>query len=765
MKELLLWCCLSGCCLSAVQAQLTGTLKGSVTDESGPIPFAHVGLLPAGKTTVADPEGKFQLLAVTPGDYQLVITAVGFRKWVQTVRIAANKNTELPPIQLSESTLGLDEVVVTGNLQEKAVLNSAVKVEVIPSEFLFKSIAPTNLMEGLSLINGVQEVVSCGVCFTNSISINGLPGPYTAVLMDGTPMFGNLASVYGLNGIPSQIIDRIEVIKGPNSTLYGSEAMAGVINIITKKAGEQPAFSLDQMITSHLESFTNATASLKSKRADGYVGVNYGYVNLFEDDNKDGFSDLVNFDRLSVFSKWNLKRKSGQAFTVAAKYYFEDRRNGVKEFLQNRNYRELRGSDSVYGESILTRRAELFGTYHLAGLKNVRSDFSFSHHQQDSYYGADHYVAEQQIGFANLIWQPTLGKLPFTIGTTLRYQGYDDNTLATEQAAENGTVSNQPQRQFIPGIFAQTEWAASSKWVIMPGLRVDHYEAHGPIFSPRMSLKFSPGQWSSFRLNTGTGFRVVNLFTEDHAFISGQREVEIAENLQPEKSVNLAVNFNHIYSAGNGQGMLDIDAYYTYFTNKIVVDYSQPQKIIYQNATDNTLTKGVSFSVNHNFMQPLSFTLGGNWQQVTQEVTLPSGERAIQSVPFAPQWSGNATLSYEWKRQQLSVSYTLQATGPMTLPEVYDLTESGETAVTSRPTQSEAFALHTLQVVKGWQKRRWELYAGIQNIFDFKQPYSPLVGYNDPNFATGFSPQFDTSYAYAPLHGREFYLGIRFRTR
>ena len=113
---------------------------------------------------------------------------------------------------------GLDEVVVSGTLKESYVTASPVKVEVITDDLLEKTTNPVNLVKALNLINGVQEVVSCGVCYTNNISVNGLPGQYTAILIDGSPIYGNLASVYGLNGIPRQAIDRIEVIKGPNST-------------------------------------------------------------------------------------------------------------------------------------------------------------------------------------------------------------------------------------------------------------------------------------------------------------------------------------------------------------------------------------------------------------------------------------------------------------------------------------------------------------------------------------------------------------------
>jgi outer membrane receptor for ferrienterochelin and colicins len=188
---------------------------------------------------------------------------MGYKSYFKEIEIKNNESINVGEIGLNEDIFGLNEIVVTGTMKETYIANSPIKVDIITSKYLEKTTSPTNLVEAISMVNGVQEVVACGVCFTNNISINGLPGPYTAVLVDGAPMFGNLASVYGLNGIPTTVIDRFEVIKGPSSTLYGSAAVAGVINIITKKPEDQPLFALDLMGTSHLESFGNLSFSPK----------------------------------------------------------------------------------------------------------------------------------------------------------------------------------------------------------------------------------------------------------------------------------------------------------------------------------------------------------------------------------------------------------------------------------------------------------------------------------------------------------------------
>lgn len=746
--------------LTVEQLTAQNIIKGKVDSGNEPIIGATVQIQGTEIGAVVDVSGRYLIEYSATGNVKLEVRAVGYKPQTRTISLSQNGVVTLN-FELEESSLGLDEVVITGTMQPKFITDSPVKVEVITSDYLntFTPAAASSIVEGIKLVNGIQEVTACGVCFTNSISINGLPGPYTAVLMDGTPIYGNLASVYGLNGIPSMIIDRFEVIKGPSSTLYGSEAVAGVINIITKDPAKQPKLSVDVMGTSHLESFGNLAGTIKGSSATGFIGLNYAYINDFDDENGDGFGDNINLDRYSLFTKWNMHRKSGKKFTIAGKYYYEDRRNGVEEYLANRNYKEIRGDNEIYGESIYTNRAEIFGTYHFPLSGNVRLDYSLSAHDQNSYYGADFYKAEQQIGFANLIWDKSLDNHNLLVGLTNRVQRYDDNTLATRDSSLVG-IKNKPDNQFIPGIFVQDEWDMTDNFTLLLGGRLDHYNQHGAIFSPRVNFKYKLSEWTSVRTNLGTGFRIVNLFTEDHAFVTGQRTVEIEGELKPERSYNSSINLNHVYSLGDGQGMIDVDAYYTYFTNKIIPNYDDPSTIVYANTEGHAITKGLGFNINHDFFGPLAMSLGFNWQEVTQTEPNTDGTMITTPVEFAQEYSGVITVNYEIKKWGLSAGYTARITGPMALPEVYDLDDSGNPKAESRPTRSEPFSFHNIQLTKNF-KGNWSIYTGVQNIFDYRQSISPLVGYNDPNASIGFSDSFDTSYAFAPIHGREVYLGVK----
>ncbi|MBI1317165.1 TonB-dependent receptor plug domain-containing protein [bacterium] len=699
-----------------------------------------------------DSTGTLVIGSLPEGRHRLHVASVGYHAQTLTVSFPL----ERPLTLVLQASGDLNAITVTGTLNEVRVRDAPVKAEVLSAQRIDVLLprVSSSLIDAIPLVNGVREVVACGVCGTNSISINGLPGPYTAVLIDGMPVYGNLAAVYGLNGIPASAIDRIEVIKGPNSTLYGSEALAGVVNIVTLSPERQPLLSADFMATSHAELFGGLTWAPQWGKVPVLFSYNGTYANHFVDQDGDGFSDAPHLDRHSIFAKANIAGAGKRNSSVAVRYSYEDRRNGVSDFLDHRAYLDLRGNDSIYGESIVTRRWELFSSLWLWSAQDVKLDLSLSRHDQDSYYGADFYRAYQNIAFVNLTRNRVYGAHRILTGLGYRLQGYNDNTSATETSEG----ADKADLQSIPGLFAEDEWNIDSNWVLLTGMRVDYYRRHGWIASPRLNLKYAPTPNSVFRLNTGTGFRIVNLFTEDHAFVSGQREIVIAEELNPERSLSGNLNYNQQYTLSRGFGSIDVDVFYTHFFNKIAPDYSDPNTIVYANSPGFARTAGLGLNWNHSFAFPISWTLGGMLQSAQISEMNEDGKTTLSDLEFAPNWSGIFTLSY--RRSGWSLGYTASITGPMKLPTVYDLDAQGNPLPDPRPTRSPVFARHTVQVQ--WNLRPdWMLYGGIQNLFDQIQSISPLVGYNDPNHPSGFSPYFDTSYAYAAGHGREFYLGLR----
>jgi len=736
---------------------MSQNITGTILCNNNPVPFAHIIIANTNTGATSNMLGQFAIKhEVNEQEVTLIISALGYEKLKKTISFTNKESIDLGTIEIKEDVLGLEEVVISASLEETYVRDSPVKTTVISGKMIQKFMPAQNLVETLGLINGVEEVVACGVCYTNSISINGLQGPYTALLIDGSPIFGNLAAVYGLNGIPTGIVERVEVIRGPNSTLYGSEAMAGVINIITKKPGNEPRFSTEIKAGTLGTSNANMALSSTVKKWSSFTGVNTATAHGFIDKNNDGFADRPDFERISLFSKWNLSRDKNREMSIAARYYQEDRRSGVTQYLDN--HRQLRGNDSVYGESIITNRAELFGSYDFKSSENFRLDYSLSYHHQSSYYGDVLYEAEQQTAFTNFTWRKPLKRHFLLAGVSLRQQFYSDNTAATA----NGSV---PENQFIPGIFFQDEWKATRKVTILLGNRLDYYTAHGIIWSPRISAKYEVSDWTTIRLNSGTGFRTVNLFTEDHAFVSGQRQVEIAEQLRPEQSYNATLGINHIYKVKEQNGTIEVDVFYNHFTNKIIPDYSETGKIIYRNSRGFAESFGAGINLNHQFNFPLNVRAGFNAQQVSRTELTEENLPQRQNIEFAPRYTSILLVAYTHRPTGIDFSYTTRVTGPMQLPEVFDTDEFGEPLPYPRATLSKPFALHNVQITRKFKKFNLEVFGGIQNLLNYRQTESPLVGYNDPNAAPGFGDHFDTVYTYAPLVGREFFVGLRWHSK
>lgn len=655
-------------------------------------------------------------------------------------------------IQLQSLIETLDKVVVTGTRKPYRLTKSPVKTEVVSFTKLIETFSPINLVEGVSMVSGLQEVVACGVCGTNSISINGMDGAYTAVLMDGMPIYGNLAAVYGLNGIPSSIIQEVEVVKGPASTLYGTEAVAGVINVRTKDISRLPKLSLNLMTTQHAELFFDMSF-LKFNLGDwsGYTSYYYGRAGEYHDENNDGFDDLVNYDQHTVFQKLQYQISPHKTFRLSAKFLSEDRYNGTKEFVQG-DVNALRGSSSVYGESIRTLRGEVIGGLDLTDFGDTRLDFSSSYHNQDSYYGDVQYDAQQVVSNVNLTHNIDFDQHNLMLGTSFRQDFYDDNTAAT-RTIEGG---NKAQSTLTPATFAEHDWQWSDTWSMLSGLRLDVHSEHGLIWSPRLNLKWNATPLWVWRLNLGTGFKQVNLFTEDHAFISGQRKVIIEEEIQPERTVNAIFNMNKVFHFDHFSLTFDTDIYYTYFSNKIEPNYDTQSEIRYKNLDGYAYSQGVNMDMGMQFYNSLAIKAGGNIQKSRLV------ESTVESpILFTPNWSAFSSVSYTlpfWAG--FNVSLTSRFVGETPLIQATDFNPISGKFDLVRPIQSKPYQVHTIQFNQSWQDIN--VYLGVRNIGDFTQRFSPLYGYDVRSSSRGFENTFNTDYAYGPMEGRELYVGLRY---
>ena len=453
---------------SMVQAAMaqTATVSGKIIAEGEPVEFASVSLVGTSFCVSADSLGVYKITNLPAGNYTMRVTCIGFEKAQKTVTLQNGEKLTLN-FDLTNYANNLNEVVITGTMKEVSRLESPVPVEVYTPAFFKKNPTPS-ICEALQNVNGVRPQMNCNVCNTGDIHINGLEGPYTMVLLDGMPIVSSLSTVYGLSGIPNSLVERIEIVKGPASSLYGSEAVGGLINIITKKPQNAPLVSADIFGTSWGE--YNADLGLKlnaGKKASVLTGINYFNFQNKVDKNKDNFTDMTLQNRISIFQKWNFDRKENRIFSLAGRYMYEDRWGGDVRW--NKSFR---GSDSIYGESIYTKRWEILGNYQLPTQEKLMLSFSYNDHDQNSRYGTTVYNAQQKIGFSQLTWDKKIGRNDFLVGAALRFSYYDDSTPATA-TADPIAPENVPQKTWLPGVFVQDEISVSDKHKVLLGFRYD----------------------------------------------------------------------------------------------------------------------------------------------------------------------------------------------------------------------------------------------------------------------------------------------------
>jgi len=740
------------------EAQQKGVLTGKVVDESGaPLEFVNVGIRKISLGGITDESGSFIVQNVPLGTHLLTASLIGFEPQQTRVEITRNKLSPTYNFILSESAASLGEVVVTGTMKEVSKLDSPVPVEVYSAKF-FRANPTPSIFESLQNVNGVRPQINCNVCNTGDIHINGLEGPYTMVLIDGMPIVSGLSTVYGLTGIPQALIERIEIVKGPASTLYGSEAVGGLINIITKKPASAPLVSADVFSTDWGDVNTDLGLRYKlTEKTQGLLGVNYfNYQNPL-DKNGDGFTDVTLQNRISIFNKLNFDRKSGKNFSIAGRYVYEDRWGGEMDWTS-----EYRGGDEIYAESIYTNRWEMFGVYQLPVDELINFQFSTNGHSQNSVYGDSPFIADQYIGFGQMTWNKPLEHHDLLFGMAYRYTFYDDNTPATTAA----NSMNEPSVTHLPGAFLQDEITFNDTHKLLLGMRYDYNSLHGGILSPRINYKWtSDNKNNVVRMSVGNGYRVANVFTEDHAALTGAREVVFDGELDPETSWNANLNVvKKIYTASQVFISLDGSAFYTYFNNAILPDYeTDPNKIIYGNLDGYAVSKGASLNVEMSWVNGLNIIAGGTLMDVSvteNDVTY----RQLLTERFSGVWS----IGYTIPSIGLTVDYTGNLYGPMRLPLLG--------ALDDRAGYSPWYSLQNLQLSKRLTSK-WEMYGGVKNLLDFTPAANSIARAFDPfdrNVVFGGDGQvvptpenptaltFDPSYVYAPNQGRRAFLGVRF---
>ena len=724
-------------------------ITGKVFSEGKPLQSASVFVMDTNTGVTTNEEGQFSIYISNIANPRLVISYLGYKSQIKSIR---SETTDLGIIEL-EWDNKLEEVVVSGTLKPVSKNDSPVPIEVYGQNF-FKANPTATVFEALENVNGIRPQLNCSICSTGEIRINGQEGSYTMVMIDGLPIVSGLSTVYGFSGIPQALIERIEIVKGPASSLFGSEAVAGVINLITQLPENSSKLSVDSFVSSWGEVNTDLAYKYSlSKKTTGLLGVNYFNYSYPIDKNEDGFTDLTMQNRISIFNKFNHVNK----FSIATRFVYEDRWGGQMNWLPI-----YRGGDTVYGESIYTRRFELFGKYQFN--KNLIFQFSFNDHNQNSAYGNTIFNADQTIGFGQIIWNKKIVNNELLLGLAYRYTRYDDDTTAT---FNDLSQQNQASITHLPGILIQNQTQINANNTLLLGFRYDRNSIHGNIFTPRINYKINNDDKSStLRLSTGTGYRVTQVFTEQHAALTGAREVVLLEDLNPERSWNANLNFVQKFFLKKGAIIdFDLSLFTTHFSNKIIPDYdTDPNKIIYDNLDGRSISNGLSLNANLLVQGGLRVNLGATYIDTYAE------ENGIKTMPYLTErFQGVWKVEKKWIPNDLILDFTGTFTGRMRLPTLGDLDP--------RPSYSDPFSILNIQLTKIWNNSV-ESYGGIKNILNFTparnsiarsfDPFDRQVAFDGsgnalPTPDNPYALTFDPTYVYTSNQGIRFFFGLRLK--
>lgn len=720
------------------------TVKGKVTNSSKE-PLAGASVYWPGPTigTVTDSTGFFELQIIQDPVKKLVISFVGHQS--DTITIT---NQNFIEVMLNE-TKQLGEVVVRGQRRPGIYISeiNPIKTEVI-TQVELKKAACCDLAGCFETQASVQPQTTNVITNSKELRILGLSGVYNQVLIDGMPLIQGLSSTYGISSIPGTLVDNIYVSKGANSVLQGYESISGQINVETRDPDKTYKLLLNVYSNNFMEKHFNANYAFKKNKWSNLTALHTVQpANRIDRDN-DKFMDLPLLTRYMVFNKWKYgnDRDWGWSSRIGIRYLNEQRIGGQTFF----NAENDKGTTNAYGQTVNIQQPELWTkTSYLFNHNNKITLIASTFYQnQKSFFGTTKYTANQTNVYANLQYE-LLYKERHTLktGISFRHLSLNENIAFTANPLNRTYAGNYKRTENIPGIFAENifNWKGDKiAWIT--GIRADVHNQFGTYVTPRTLLKYEFREGSTIRASVGTGWRTVNLFSENIDLLVSSRDIVFTEQLKPERAVNYGANFTQKFDSKNAEGYISIDYYRTQFQNQIFPDYdTDPTKAIVSNFTGTSISDGFQVEAYAKFFGRFEAKAAYRYLDVYRQI---NGKKLV--LPFNPAYKVLSTLSYKPLSSKWHLDVNMHWYGEQHLPNT-----ASNPVEFQRPAKSKPYTLINAQFTKAWKK--FEVYAGCENIFDFRQK-QPIISWQNP-----FSPYFDASSVWGPTRGREIYIGARFR--
>ena len=717
------------------------------------VPFLVVSLKGTTVGTSTADSGHYFLEHLPEGDFVLQVSGVGYKTAYKEITLKDGVALEVN-FYVEEDNVMLDGVVVSANRSETARMMAPTLVNVVNME-TYERVNATSLSQGLVFQPGVRVENNCQNCSYQQVRINGLDGPYTQILIDSRPIFSALAGVYGIEQIPANMVDRVEVMRGGGSALFGSSAIAGTINIITKEPVRNSA-SLSHTISSingssAFDNNTSLNASLVTD--DNKMGIAVFGQNRQKDGydhDGDGFTELTEMSGQTLGMRGYVK--TGLYSKVTGEYHH------LQEYRRGGDNLHLPPHEAMIAEQVrhsINTGSLKYDWFSPDEHHRLNVFGSLQHINRESYYGAGMdpnaygetkdltwVVGSQYVyKFDNCLFMPA----DLTAGVEYNQDHLEDNMWGYNR------VTDQLVR--IGSAYLQNEWK-NARWSILVGGRLDkHNLIDGVIFSPRANLRFNPTEKINLRASYSYGFRAPQAFDEDlHIDNVGGivSMIRLADDLRVEKSQSVSLSADMYHSWGDWQGNLLLEGFFTDLSDVFAL-------------TEIGVENGVLIKERRNESGARVF--GGNLEgkiaykslwQLQAGVTLQRSNykeahawaddvEAVTTMFRTPDFYGYFVTSVNPLRDlMLSLSGTY--TGSMLVEHHAGWIDANRTEKTPGFFDMNFKASYDFKL---YNNIKLQLNAGVQNLFNAFQ--------ND--FDQG--PDRDSGYIYGPASPRAFYLGVK----
>jgi len=702
------------------------TVRGSVYNMSNePLLAANVLVVGTQSGASTDTEGNFQISDISPGAYTLRISLVGYETQEQIVTVTDDKETVVD-FRLDVDPIFMEEMNVRTKRNVSGIdRDEPVRKEIIVAEELQEACTDGKVMTALSNQTGLT-VRPCALCGSCAISMQGLDPSYTEVNVDGLPVLSGLGTLYGLDGLSVADVSKAELVKGSGSSLFGSGAIAGAVNLVSAKSSENPELRVSLSGSDTRQHTISTNLSHQLAETPFRLSASYGSEPDKVDRDDDGITDTPEYDRFNLLGTVS-RNIAGGDFTMGGRFYTEQRFAGETQWTE-----DDQGSADVYGRLIETNRRELSFGYasKSAGTIRLSANAALVRHEQNSWYGTTRFDAVQDLALAKASLEKNWASFHNTLlQGVFHYDDYNDNLNL-------GISTDQLNR--VPGIIAQHTWNIEKQWTLQGGGRLEHFNGYGWVWNPRGSALWQPSSNWSFRFSGGSGFRRVSIFSTDEAVCAGFENVLVPNELKPEKSLagSFAVNYRWIQKSYSIT--TDVNTFYTTFNNKVILAYSNDiGTTVYSNAED-AYSRGVELKLAWRHLLGWTVKLGATMTDVSYKDATGWHEIHLQN-----RYTANSSLKKSWASIGMSAELSAALYGPQKLPEGRNLSES------------PAYTLWDMRIAKTWSSI--EAFASVNNLTNYMQPDDAYA----IDAVTG-ETKFDSALLYGPLLGRTFHLGLTY---